>query len=141
MKRKIITLCGSTRFYEAFQEANYRLTMDGHIVLSVGFYPGPTGRDTHGETVGCTEDEKRALDILHFDKIAMSDSILVLDVGGYVGDSTRNEIAFALATGKRIDSLVIVSNHSWMMENAADLGARMFRLADRGLLPDCRGAK
>ena len=34
-----MVLCGSARFYDEFQEANYRLTMEGSIVLSVGFFP------------------------------------------------------------------------------------------------------
>lgn len=92
---KIITLCGSTRFHEEFVRANYELTMAGAIVLSVGFYPHAT--HLHGEGVGATTDEKVALDELHKRKIDLSDEILVLNVGGYVGDSTRGEIAHAEA--------------------------------------------
>lgn len=35
---QIVCLCGSTRFHDDFQRANYELTMRGHIVLSVGFF-------------------------------------------------------------------------------------------------------
>ena len=38
----IVCLCGSTRFYDTFQQANFDETMAGKIVLSVGFYPHST---------------------------------------------------------------------------------------------------
>jgi hypothetical protein len=49
---EVVTLCGSTRFYDAFQQANYDLTMQGKIVLSVGFYPHAKAEHGHGEGVG-----------------------------------------------------------------------------------------
>lgn len=102
-KPTVVTLCGSTRFYPAFQEANFRETMAGRIVLSVGFYPHKGVEKTdHGEFVGITSAEKEALDVLHKQKIDLSDEILVLNVGGYIGDSTRGEIRHAVQTGKRV---------------------------------------
>jgi hypothetical protein len=98
---KIICLCGSTRFYPAFQEANYRLTMEGAIVLSVGFYPHAQN-EMHGEDKGCTPEQKIALDELHKRKIDLADEIFVLNVGGYVGDSTASEMAYATQHGKEI---------------------------------------
>src|SRR5689334_1569335 len=53
----LVCLCGSTRFYDAYQEANYRETMAGKIVLTVGFYPH-SAVQAHGEGVGCTPVEK-----------------------------------------------------------------------------------
>lgn len=97
----IVCLCGSTRFYEAFQEANYRETMAGKIVLSVGFYPHAEEK-AHGEERGCTPAEKIALDKLHKQKIDLADEVLVLNVGGYVGDSTKSEILYAIAAGMPI---------------------------------------
>jgi len=97
-KPKVVCLCGSTRFYDAFQRANFEETMAGKIVLSVGFYPHAQ-EQAHGQNVGVTEDQKKALDELHFRKIEMADEILVLNVGGYIGDSTRNEIAHAQTLG------------------------------------------
>ena len=109
MKRTIVCLCGSTRFFEAFQRANYLETMAGKIVLSVGFYrrdlPDLETAARHefkGESIGCTPEQKIALDLLHKDKIDLADEILVLNVGGYIGDSTRSEIKYALDAGKRI---------------------------------------
>jgi hypothetical protein len=92
-QRKIICLCGSTRFYEAFQQANYDLTMQGYIVLTVGHYPHSDG--VHGESVGCTPEQKVALDALHIDKVSLADEVFVLNIGGYIGDSTRREIRHA----------------------------------------------
>lgn len=122
MQRKIVTLCGSTRFYRAFQDANYIETMAGRIVLSVGFYPHAS-EEAHGEERGCTPEEKQALDLLHFDKIALSDEILVLNVDRYVGESTRNEIAYALLKNKPIRWLE--GGNEWLEENAHDLGLRV----------------
>jgi len=101
---KIVCLCGSTRFYEAFQRANYDETMAGRIVLSVGFYPHAK---EHGEAIGLTNagyplSQKAALDELHKRKIDLADEVLVLNIGGYVGASTRGEIEYAAAQGKPV---------------------------------------
>lgn len=98
----IVCLCGSTRFYDAFQQANYDLTMRGKIVLSVGFYPHAKIEAGHGEGVGRDCAEKIALDELPKRKIDLADEVFVLNVGGYVGDSTRSEIKYAEATGKLV---------------------------------------
>lgn len=100
-KPKIVCLCGSTRFYDEFQKANYEETMAGHIVLSVGFYPHNQTR-AHGEDVGCTAEQKEALDQLHFRKIDLCDEVFVLNVGGYVGFSTGREIDYAKNAGKPV---------------------------------------
>jgi len=123
MTRKIITLCGSTRFYEHFQRKNYELTMEGHIVLSVGFYLGKF-HSVHGETVGCTTEQKIALDELHFDKIRMSDEIFVLNVDGYVGESTSNEIALAIGCGIPVRWLDAKEGEEYLIECAAELANR-----------------
>lgn len=96
---RIVCLCGSTRFYDAFQQANYDLTMRGEIVLSVGFYPHAKAEHGHGEGVGHDSVEKVALDELHKRKIDLADYVYVLNVGGYIGESTRSEIEYALAHG------------------------------------------
>ena len=108
-KPKIVCLCGSTRFYEQFQKSNYEETMAGRIVLSVGFYrpsaesEGERKRyEHHGENIGCTPEQKIALDVLHKQKIDLADEVLVLNVGGYIGESTRSEIEHAIKTGKPV---------------------------------------
>jgi hypothetical protein len=105
-KPTITVLCGSTRFYDEFQQANYDLTMAGHIVLSVGFYPHAKAKHGHGEGVGHDSAEKVALDELHMRKIDLADEVYVLNVDGYIGQSTGREIAYALALGKPISYLV-----------------------------------
>lgn len=102
---EIVCLCGSTRFYDMFQAANYDLTMLGKIVLSVGFYPHSKAIHGHGEGVGHDSAEKVALDELHKRKIDLADYVYVLNVDGYIGESTRSEIVYAEAHGKRVDYL------------------------------------
>ena len=99
---RIVCLCGSTRFFHEFQVANFRETMAGKIVLSVGFYAGSPGemKQEHGDGVGITEEEKVMLDELHKRKIDLADEVLVLNVGGYVGSSTLSEIIHADRTKK-----------------------------------------
>lgn len=103
---RIVCLCGSTRFYKEFTIANFQETMKGNIVLSVGFYAHAQGHEwqikEHGSIVGITEQEKLKLDELHKRKIDLCDEILVLNVGGYIGDSTRSEINYASLNYKRI---------------------------------------
>lgn len=98
---RVACLCGSTRFYREFQEANFRETMAGHIVLSVGFY-SHAAPEAHGQAIGITSDEKDMLDVLHLRKIDLADEVLVINVGGYIGDSTRREIAYAREHGKSV---------------------------------------
>lgn len=97
----VVCLCGSTRFYKEFVEANYRETMAGKIVLSVGFYPHSSGQ-VHGEGVGCDDEQKKKLDELHKRKIDRADEVLILNVGGYIGSSTRSELEYAQRLGRRV---------------------------------------
>ena len=100
-KYKVITLCGSTRFKEAFLDAQKRLTLAGNIVISVGLF-GHAGDDEVWENMdeGTLTRTKEMLDDMHKRKIDMADEIFVLNVGGYIGSSTRSEIEYARATGK-----------------------------------------
>jgi hypothetical protein len=97
----IVCLCGSTRFYDAFQRANYEETMKGNIVLSVGFY-SHSSEQAHGEKIGITPEQKAKLDYLHFRKIDLADEVLVLNVGGYIGESTGRELAYAKRLCRKI---------------------------------------
>lgn len=99
-KYKIITLCGSTKFKEAFIEAQKRLTLEGNIVISVGLF-GHAGDEEVWQ-----EKTKNMLDDMHKRKIDLADEIFVINVGGYIGSSTRSEIEYALRTGKIIKYLV-----------------------------------
>ncbi len=95
-KYKVITLCGSTRFKEEFLEAQKRLTLEGNIVISVGLF----GHAGDGEV--WSEGVKAMLDDMHKRKIDMADEIFVINAGGYIGESTRSEIEYALKTGKEV---------------------------------------
>lgn len=86
---KIVCLCGSTRFGEAFKKAMLAETLAGKIVLSVGCH------DASDEQLGVTEDQKKMFDELHLRKIDLSDEVLILNVGGYIGQSTRAELEYA----------------------------------------------
>ena len=104
---RIVCLCGSTKFYKQFMQANFEETMKGNIVLSVGFFMHSAheldwAKREHGETVGITAEEKIKLDELHKRKIDLADEILVLNVDGYVGESTKSEIDYAIATYKSV---------------------------------------
>ena len=93
---KVITLCGSTRFKDEFLKAQKCLTLEGNIVITVGLF-GHSGDD-----VVWTEGVKEMLDRQHLAKIDLADEIFVINVGGYIGDSTRREIAYAEFKGKTI---------------------------------------
>lgn len=94
---KVITLCGSTRFKEQFVEVQKRLTLEGNIVISVGLF------GHSGDNEVWTEGTKAMLDRMHLAKIDMADEIFVINVDNYIGDSTRNEIAYAKSNGKKVN--------------------------------------
>ena len=100
-KYKTVTLCGSTRFKEAFLQAQKRLTLEGNIVISVGLF-GHSGDDEVW-----TEGTKEMLDDMHLRKIDLADEIFVINVGGYIGSSTQAEIEYAKRTGKPVRYLEI----------------------------------
>jgi hypothetical protein len=100
----IICLCGSTRFWEAFRDRGLRLTLEGCIVLSIGICAPDSMVLAHPDTDEGKE-QKRKLDELHKRKIDLCDNVFVLNIGGYIGSSTRSEIDYALAHGKTVDYL------------------------------------
>ena len=122
---KVITLCGSTRFKDEFLEAQKRLTLEGNVVITVGLF-GHSGDD-----VVWTEGVKDMLDRQHLAKIDLADEIFVINVGGYIGDSTRREIAYAEYKGKSITYLESCRKPS-LYDNYAALG----ELHDAGRISD-----
>lgn len=105
-KYKVITLCGSTRFKAEFMEMQKRLTLDGNIVISVGLF-GHSGDNEVWENMdeGTLTKTKEMLDDIHKRKIDMSDEIFVINVGGYIGESTKSEIEYAKRHGKTVHYL------------------------------------
>jgi hypothetical protein len=94
----IVCMCGSTRFKQAWIAENTRLTLAGNIVLAVGMFGHADGQMAALETNG----SKIRLDDLHKRKIDLCDWVWVIDVNGYIGVSTRSEIAYAEKLGKPV---------------------------------------
>lgn len=103
---KIITLCGSTSFKKEFMEIQKDLTLKGNIVLSVGLFEH-SGDNEVWENMeeGTLTKTKEMLDDMHKRRIDLSDEIFVINVGGYIGESTKSEIEYAIKTGKKINYL------------------------------------
>ena len=95
-KYKVVTLCGSTRFKDQFFEVQKKLTLAGNIVISVGLF------GHSGDNEVWSEGTKEMLDDMHKRKIDMADEIFVINVGGYIGESTKSEIEYAKKTGKSV---------------------------------------
>lgn len=73
---------------------NRDLTFAGAIVVAPGVFGH--SRDADQEI---TPAQKEALDALHLRKIDLADRVVVVNPGGYIGESTRREIAYARASG------------------------------------------
>ncbi len=86
----VVTLCGSMRFREHFDRLEAELSLAGHVVLA------PAALDPSAEPDG---EQRTRLGRVHLRKVAMADEVVVVDVGGYVGESTRREIAHARSLG------------------------------------------
>ena len=95
---EIVCICGSTRFADELLAANRDLTFSGAIVVA----PGAVTRPGDRRDDSITTEQKAALDALHLRKIDLADRVLVVNPGGYVGESTSREIAYARSTGKPV---------------------------------------
>ena len=100
-KPKIVCLCGSTRFWQHFRDEGLRLTLEGKIVLSIGI-AAPDSVVLANPQTKAGIAQKEMLDELHKRKIDLADEVYVLNVGGYIGKSTRGEIAYAQQHDKEI---------------------------------------
>ncbi len=97
---KIVTLCGSTRFIAEMAVIAWTMEKEGAIVLGLHLLPESytQQRDHQAEFEGI----KERMDALHLSKIEISDEILVVNIGGYIGESTKSEIQHARRLGKVI---------------------------------------
>lgn len=112
----IVCLCGSTRFMDAFFEVGWQETLAGKIVLSVGVCKHTECMDGGGHGAEFLGPEVvTALDELHFRKIDLADEVLILNVGGYIGESTRNELEYAQKMGKPIRYLETPMLPNWLL--------------------------
>ncbi len=89
---EVVCLCGSARFMTEMRTANRELTSRGVVVLAPSELDGPPA-----------PEQKAVLDAVHLRRIELADRVLVVNPGGYVGESTRSEIAHARALGKPVD--------------------------------------
>jgi len=101
--RKVITLCGSVKFWDEYIRQNAILTLEGNIVFSCGLSLKEGYEDILIDLP--LNDVKQDLDFIHLCKIDLSDEIFVINVGGYIGDSTKREIAYAESKGKKVKYL------------------------------------
>lgn len=92
---KIITVCGSYKFKKEMTEIAEKMTLKGNCMI--------TPNDlTKTDKNAYTEDEILMIDKMHKEKIKLSDAILVVDVNGYIGNSTKSEIEYAKALNKEV---------------------------------------
>ena len=97
-KYNIITLCGSIKFKDEFMKLQEKLTLDGNIVFIPNFFNNIKKEEIDLET-------KKMLDEMHKQKIDMSDEIYVINLDGYIGESTKTEIEYAKTKGKKVSYL------------------------------------
>lgn len=89
---KVITLCGSSRFDSKFKEVELLLTRKGFAVLM------PIFRDR----LKLNKNDIKLFGRIHLKKITLADEIFVMDVDGYIGESTKKEIEYAKSKNKII---------------------------------------
>lgn len=92
-----LTLCGSARFEPYWHEANKQLGLAGHICYSLMTFPSVEGSKTW-----YTEDQKWTLDLAHLAKIEESDGVVMLNIDGYLGESSLRELQWARIRNKKI---------------------------------------
>lgn len=97
LKSPKVCLCGSTRFKDKFFEVARDLTLRGCIVTM------PMVFIHSGDEI--SDIKKDYLDEIHKAKIADADVVYIINVDGYIGNSTRSEINWALKLGKKIEYL------------------------------------
>lgn len=88
---KIITICGSMKFIENMLDAALKIELDGNCCL-LPIYTNSV----------LSEREIMRLNKMHQEKIRISDAIFVVNINGYIGNSTKKEIEFAKSLGKEI---------------------------------------
>ncbi len=118
---RIITLCGSTKYKEVFKAIRYLLENQYYIVLTVESF---MHREYDPKMVDTIINAKPELDSLHKDKISYSHSIAILNVDGYIGQSTASEIHYARSQGKKIAAMMVIGS----IKNQETINLSNFRL-------------
>ncbi len=94
MMNKIVTICGSMKFQKQMLEVAERLELrNGYIVIQC-IYSDKERILSHHDI--------QILSELHYKKIDISDAIYVVNIGGYIGQSTKNEIEYARSLNKEV---------------------------------------
>lgn len=117
---RIVCICGSSRFKDEHLAYTMKETLKGHIILGAGFFH-------HVDKVPITSNHKDKLDSLHLHKIELADEIFVINPNGYIGESTRENIAYAIARGKDIRFLDEQAGEEYLEANNHELGALVAR--------------
>lgn len=93
--RKIITICGSSKFKDEILTAQRELELDGNMVFIDGVFE-------HADKLEIMSEEKQFIEQIHLEKILISDAIYVVNKDGYIGESTKQEIEYAKEHNKEI---------------------------------------
>ena len=93
---KVITICESMKFIQEMMEISEKIELQGNVVLLPIYNPSRPNKESF------TIEEIAMLDKMHRERIKISDAILVVNVNGYIGDSTKSEIEFAKSLNKEI---------------------------------------
>lgn len=121
-KPKIVVLCGSSRFVDVMSVCAWFIERDEKAIamglhLLPAWYP-----DVPDHHLAEHEGVAAAMDELHLRKIDLADEVFVVNFQDYIGDSTRNEVAYAQRTGKPI---------RWFTDDP--IGTAVLRLMDQAL--------
>lgn len=92
---KVITVCGSYKFKKEMVEITEKMTLEGNCMLT-------PNELVKSDKISYTEEEYLMIDKMHKEKIKLSDAILVVNVNGYIGNSTNSEIKYAKSLNKEI---------------------------------------
>ena len=95
VKAPVVCICGSTKFKIAWEHVHQKLEKAGIATLGVSSY-------THFDHIPISPDEKKVVDQLHLQKIEMADVVVVVNVEGYMGESTKEEVEYAYRRGKLV---------------------------------------
>ena len=94
MRMKVVTICGSMKFAdEMIKVASELEKKNGWCVIQC-VYDVDSNKATDAEIENIVN--------AHWKKIDISDAVYVVNVGGYIGTSTRNEINYALSKCKEV---------------------------------------
>ena len=88
---KIVTICGSVRFKEDMMKIRDSLMPDVWVML-------PENMEMDIQKIDM--DVKSKMDDLHLKKIELADEVIIINIDGYIGQSTALEMHYAKSLGK-----------------------------------------